>query len=133
MWSGSPYTLPSNWKICDGTYPGTPNLKGRFIVGHNPASSTIPQNVTTQKTENYGTIGNTGGETTHTLSVPEMPSHHHGSGSDMYAGNRAEDIGGGLQSYYKELGKATLPHTRPNSRMTQAMAVLTKTVLPITF
>jgi hypothetical protein len=36
MWSGAGFTLPSNWKLCDGTTYGsvvTPNLIGRFVKG----------------------------------------------------------------------------------------------------
>ena len=32
IWSGSKISVPSGWHICDGTN-GTPNLKGRFVVG----------------------------------------------------------------------------------------------------
>ncbi len=35
MWSGNPSTLPKGWALCDGNN-GTPNLKGRFIVGYDP-------------------------------------------------------------------------------------------------
>jgi microcystin-dependent protein len=78
MWSGT--DEPEGWAICDGRMKNgrtTPNLRGRFIVGHNPASLATPKNVTTQKTENYGTIGNTGGEALHILITSEMPSHSH--------------------------------------------------------
>ncbi len=83
-------TVPTGWLECDGsavsrtTYAdlfsaiGTtygsgdgsttfnlPNLKGRVPVGYD-ASQT-----------EFNTIGKTGGEKTHTLSVNEMPSHTH--------------------------------------------------------
>jgi len=32
MWSGSVATIPSSWRLCNGTN-GTPNLRDRFIVG----------------------------------------------------------------------------------------------------
>ena len=34
MWNGSNDSLPINWKFCDGTN-GTPDLRGRFIIGTN--------------------------------------------------------------------------------------------------
>jgi hypothetical protein len=34
MWSGSNALLPNNWKFCDGSN-GTPDLRGRFIMGTN--------------------------------------------------------------------------------------------------
>ena len=83
-------TAPSGWLICDGsavsrtTYAnlfsvigttyGTgdgsttfniPNLKGKVPVGYDSSDT------------NFDTIGETGGEKTHTLSVDEMPSHRH--------------------------------------------------------
>lgn len=72
MWSGtlvgnSP-TGYTNWKLCDGSTYGsitTPDLKGRFIVGYNPAVTA------------YNTIGKTGGSESVTLSVAEIPSHNH--------------------------------------------------------
>ena len=83
-------TAPTNWLICDGraisrvTYSdlfnaiGTiygsgdgnttfnlPNLKGRVVVGKD-----------TLQTE-FDTLGETGGEKTHTLTINEIPSHYH--------------------------------------------------------
>lgn len=58
MWSGT--TIPSGWYLCDGTN-GTPDLRNRFIVGSGDEYS----------------IGNTGGEKTHTLTISEMPEHSH--------------------------------------------------------
>ena len=81
---------PTGWLICDGsglnreTYkelfaaigtnfgtdgPGNfyiPDLRGKVVVGQN-ASET-----------EFSTLGKTGGEKTHTLTVNEMPSHNHG-------------------------------------------------------
>ena len=64
MWSGNANNVPDGWKLCDGT-DGTPNLKGKFIVGYDPADS------------DYNTVGTTGGERSVTLSTAQMPSHSH--------------------------------------------------------
>lgn len=60
MFSGSPLTLPANWKVCDGVFPGTPDLTSKFIIG---ASPTYP-------------AGTSGGSTTITTS--NLPAHNHG-------------------------------------------------------
>ncbi len=65
-------TAPNGWVLCDGTN-GTPNLKGRFILG--TGSNT---DLTTR------TLGQTGGAETVTLTVDQFPSHnHHFSGSNI--------------------------------------------------
>ena len=61
-------TGDTGWHICDGTN-GTPDLRGRFILGASDGHA----------------VGSTGGEENHTLNVNEMPSHTHvlyGSDSD---------------------------------------------------
>lgn len=60
IWSGSQSDIPTNWQLCDGTN-GTPDLRGQFVIGAGG---------------NYN-VGNSGGESEHTLTVNEMPSHNH--------------------------------------------------------
>lgn len=60
MWSGTVDTIPNGWLLCDGTN-NTPDLRNKFIIG---AGDTY-------------TIGATGGEATHTLSIDEIPTHSH--------------------------------------------------------
>lgn len=60
MWSGAVGAVPSGWQLCDGTN-GTPDLRGRFIVGAGGSYA----------------VGDTGGEEKHTLTVNEMPRHNH--------------------------------------------------------
>lgn len=60
IWSGATNNIPNGWQLCNGTN-GTPDLRNRFVVG---AGSTY-------------SVGNTGGEATHTLTKNEMPSHNH--------------------------------------------------------
>ncbi len=65
MWSGSLSDIPYGWALCDGTN-GTPDLRGRFIVGYNPNDT------------DYNAIGKTGGAKLVTLTTSQMPSHSHG-------------------------------------------------------
>ena len=60
MWNGAVNEIPTGWALCNGQN-GTPDLRNRFVVG---AGSSY-------------TVGATGGEATHTLTVAEMPSHTH--------------------------------------------------------
>lgn len=59
MWCGNASDVPSGWAICNGQN-GTPDLRNRLVVGVGSRS-----------------LGTTGGEETHTLTVSEMPSHQH--------------------------------------------------------
>ena len=86
-------TVPENWLLCDGqavsrtdyallfsiigtTYGvgdgsttfNLPNLKGRVAVGKDSTQT------------EFDTLGETGGEKTHTQTIAEMPEHFHGSG-----------------------------------------------------
>ena len=60
MWSGSIEAIPTGWALCNGEN-GTPDLRDRFIVGAGGDYS----------------VGDIGGEASHTLTIDEMPSHNH--------------------------------------------------------
>ena len=59
-------SIPSGWILCDGT-SNTPDLRGKFILGAGQGVGLTNRNLT-----------DTGGEETHVLTIPEMPSHTHG-------------------------------------------------------
>lgn len=69
LWSGAAENVPAGWHVCDGT-EGTPDLRGRFVLGANAAH----------------TVGETGGEETHTLTVDEIPKHSHYELADFSGG-----------------------------------------------
>lgn len=89
MWNSA--SIPTGWAVCDGTAVGniqTPDLRSRFVVGSGTGSG-----LTTR------TIGQTGGEQTHALTVAEMASHgHSGSGSATSGGGHDHTYNSGAGS-----------------------------------
>ncbi len=65
IWSGTVNDIPTGWVLCDGNN-GTPDLRARFVLG------------AVEETGVKYSVGNTGGEEEHTLTIDEMPSHSHG-------------------------------------------------------
>jgi microcystin-dependent protein len=63
MWSG--ITAPTGWALCDGNN-GTPDLRGRFVLGLGTGSGLSPR-----------TLGTADGEENHSLTEDEMPKHTH--------------------------------------------------------
>lgn len=70
LWSGNETSIPINWQLCDGTN-GTPDLRNQFVVG---AGGTYD-------------VGDTGGESQHTLTINEMPSHNHTADININSSN----------------------------------------------
>ena len=64
MWSGSASNVPDGWNLCDGSF-GTPDLRGRFIVGYDPGDG------------DYNAVGKKGGKSTVKLTTAQLPSHKH--------------------------------------------------------
>jgi microcystin-dependent protein len=58
-------SIPPGWTLCDGTN-GTPDLTAKFIVGTGQGVGLTNR-----------PFGSTGGEITHTLTIPELGSHTH--------------------------------------------------------
>jgi microcystin-dependent protein len=100
MWTGDPgVSFPggvgmgdyAGWALCDGRN-GTPDLRGRFIVGlSNGDGNNYGYTNTEKNLAQYNAIDNVGGERTHTLTVGEMPSHNHG-GSTSTDGNHEHSV-----------------------------------------
>lgn len=74
--------IPNGWYLCDGTN-GTPDMRDRFI---------------TCAGGQY-TIGATGGENAHKMTIAEMPSHSHRTGECIY-------VGGNMPHYSSNWGLA---------------------------
>ena len=62
LWYGSIGSVPTGWYLCDGTN-GTPDLRDKFIVGAGTSYA----------------VGATGGATTATLTINNLPAHTHGT------------------------------------------------------
>ncbi|MET0391598.1 MAG: hypothetical protein ABW019_00600 [Chitinophagaceae bacterium] len=75
---GKSATNVEGWAVCNGQN-GTPDLRGRFVVGAGPGSG-------------YGdNTGLKGGNAQHTITINEMPSHNHSSGVGGGGGNGDKD------------------------------------------
>lgn len=64
IWSGNPSSIPTGWVLCDGSN-GTPNLKGRFVVGLDEGQA------------EFNLLGKTGGVKSVTLTEQMIPKHRH--------------------------------------------------------
>ena len=99
VWSGAENNIPANWHLCDGTN-GTPDLRDKFVLGAG---------------NNYS-VGQTGGSSTASLSVENMPPHTHTiTGSTSSDGSHSHTISigegyharGTTDSDYSPSGSAT--------------------------
>lgn len=67
MWFGDSTTVPLGWVWCNGKN-GTPDLRGKFIVGSG----------------NGYAVDSVGGEALHTLTIEEIPAHSHTISEGVY-------------------------------------------------
>jgi microcystin-dependent protein len=69
MWSGTLATVPVGWALCNGAN-GTPDLRGRFIVGASVDSGGTNTGASYNK-------GATGGADSTLLTTAHLPAHNH--------------------------------------------------------
>ena len=117
-------TIPNGWLLCDGsvvsrtTYSELfnaiglnyvedgvewldeerfplPNAKGRTLVGKDSTDT------------DFNTLGKTGGEKTHTLTVSEMPKHSHNFQFDQTEGSNVTAVKTGVNNAYAKATSET--------------------------
>ena len=85
LWSGAADAIPTGFTLCDGNN-NTPDLRGRFVVGHHPSNGDYD-------------VNDTGGAENVTLSIAQMPNHKHDTtvdNSDLFpaTGQKTISFGG---------------------------------------
>jgi microcystin-dependent protein len=78
LWYGDECSIPQGWAVCDGRIVNgrtTPNLRGRFVLGYAAVGATGPN----YPLDFAATLGSTGGEQYHQLTLNELPAHNHGN------------------------------------------------------
>jgi len=104
MWNGNINDIPYGWVLCDGRYYNlagvpvnnssyikTPDLRGRFVVGYDPANN------------DYNQSGKTGGNNLLTLTKNHLPSHNHTINSDHTHALKIDSTAHQHAFTYKEL------------------------------
>jgi microcystin-dependent protein len=114
MWNGS--SAPAGWAICNGAN-GTPDLRGRFIVG----------------TGDGYNLSQTGGAASVTLSVEQIPSHSHAlnnnwtlkNGSASGAADSWLDLGGWHNGrYISDVSIAATGGGQPHENLPPILCVM---------
>lgn len=91
MFSGTATNVPSGWLLCDGrtvvvngVSVTSPDLRGRFVLSLGQGPLDFANN----------TVGATGGEQKHILTVSEMPSHTHSTNANAPSIGLVQRTGG---------------------------------------
>jgi len=106
IWSGSADKIPTGWALCDGTN-GTPDLRGKFVLG------------AVSETGNKYSVGKSGGEEEHTLTIEEMPNHSH----DYYTGRGESTVMSGyianaeINKVYQTLHTNSVGNSKSHNNM----------------
>ena len=78
------YAAKAGWPQNEAGQYLTPDLRGRFLLGASEGRA----------------VGSVGGEETHTLTVPEMPGHHHVQLLSNAAGDDTSSLSWKFEGYY---------------------------------
>jgi len=93
MWFGTTADIPEGWAVCDGTQ-GTPDLRGRFLVGANPANNKSASFTAYEAKATTDSTGASGQEKV-TLTEAQIPPHTHTYNMQTWGGGDQETGGGG--------------------------------------
>lgn len=125
LWSGAVGAIPSGWVLCDGTN-GTPDLRGRFVIGAGSGGSYVPGDTGGQSaittvpahTHTYSATTSSSGGHVHTASLSNDGSHSH-SGSTNTEGNHIHSIAAGTNKgaggNYAGLGNTNTTNVASNA------------------
>ena len=112
MWSGSETNIPDGWQLCDGkpflkmdgnaelkngNFVLTPDLRGRFILGSGQGEGLTNR-----------ALSSKGGEETHTLTIEQIPQHHHYTVSN--ANGRSTELDAKRKNF--SVARYGSPHSR---------------------
>jgi microcystin-dependent protein len=106
IWSGTIATIPTGWALCDGT-SGTPDMTNRFVVGAangvngggTGGASTITLVVANLPTHTHTPSSGSAGTHSHTIST-DTPSHTHTALERINTGSTQYDTGAVTPSWY---------------------------------
>lgn len=118
---------PKGWALCNGQLlPINQNqalfaLLGTTYGGNGQTNFALP-NIQGRSQLHFGsgfTLGQTGGQSAHTVTQNEMPQHTHMLSANMAAGGAATNAtqGSAAGKYYANSGKATWNTAQPNQVM----------------
>ena len=114
MWAGSVASIPAKYKLCNGAN-GTPDLRGRFIVGagglQNPKNTGGASVKSTSSDGRHDHDASTSVNVQdHSLTIAEMPSHNHEINAvyESFSDNMAGADSQGFKSTHRDSHVTTL-------------------------
>jgi hypothetical protein len=118
MWSGTIASIPTNWRLCNGSF-GTPDLRNRFIIGASADTATVNSGYTTRAhtdiENNYLIFGGTKDAVvvSHSHGITDQGHYHgyNGKGGPDHPGSSNQVAGWGSFS-------GTLPYARTSIETT---------------